>query len=112
MLTTVHKLHLKSKRGGHTKVAAGKRHEALDELAALAQELDMGYRALGHFTVVYDACVLFPAPLRDLLMQLAMTGLLPPVRGEEDPPVVDLAKHKLVRYTELGGHLQSYRATA
>jgi len=42
MLTTVHKLHLKSKRGGHTKVTAGKRHEALDELAALAQELDMG----------------------------------------------------------------------
>jgi len=25
MLTTVHKLHLKSKRGGHTKVTAGKR---------------------------------------------------------------------------------------
>jgi predicted nucleic acid-binding protein len=30
---------------------------------------------LSHFTVVYDACVLFPAPLRDLLMQLALTGL-------------------------------------
>lgn len=27
------------------------------------------------FTAVYDACVLYPAPLRDLLMQLAMTGL-------------------------------------
>lgn len=26
-------------------------------------------------TAVYDACVLYPAPLRDLLMQLAMTGL-------------------------------------
>lgn len=25
--------------------------------------------------VVYDACVLYPAPLRDLLMYLAMTGL-------------------------------------
>jgi len=25
--------------------------------------------------VVYDACVLYPAPLRDLLMHLAMTGL-------------------------------------
>lgn len=25
--------------------------------------------------VLYDACVLYPAPLRDLLMQLAMTGL-------------------------------------
>lgn len=27
------------------------------------------------FTVVYDACVLYPAPLRDLLMRVAMTGL-------------------------------------
>lgn len=27
------------------------------------------------FAVVYDACVLYPAPLRDLLMHLAMTGL-------------------------------------
>lgn len=26
------------------------------------------------FTVIYDACVLYPAPLRDLLMQLALTG--------------------------------------
>ena len=26
-------------------------------------------------TVVYDACVLYPAPLRDLLMRLAMTGV-------------------------------------
>lgn len=26
-------------------------------------------------TVVYDACVLYPAPLRDLLMRLALTGL-------------------------------------
>jgi predicted nucleic acid-binding protein len=28
-----------------------------------------------NFTVIYDACVLYPAPLRDLLMQLALTGL-------------------------------------
>ncbi|WP_157271514.1 PIN domain-containing protein [Azohydromonas aeria] len=28
-----------------------------------------------HFTVVYDTCVLFPAPLRDLLMRLALTDL-------------------------------------
>jgi len=28
-----------------------------------------------HFTVVYDACVLYPAPLRDLLMRLALTDL-------------------------------------
>jgi DNA anti-recombination protein RmuC len=27
------------------------------------------------FTVVYDASVLYPAPLRDLLIQLALTGL-------------------------------------
>ena len=27
------------------------------------------------FTVVYDACVLYPAPLRDFLMRLALTGL-------------------------------------
>lgn len=27
------------------------------------------------FVVVYDACVLYPAPLRDLLMRLAITGL-------------------------------------
>ncbi len=27
------------------------------------------------FTVVYDACVLYPAPLRDFLMQLALTDL-------------------------------------
>lgn len=28
------------------------------------------------FTVVYDACVLYPAPLRDLLMRLAVTGVV------------------------------------
>jgi predicted nucleic acid-binding protein len=27
------------------------------------------------FTVIYDACVLYPAPLRDLLMYLALTGV-------------------------------------
>ena len=27
------------------------------------------------FSVIYDACVLYPAPLRDLLMRLAMTNL-------------------------------------
>lgn len=27
-----------------------------------------------NFTVIYDACVLYPAPLRDLLIQLALTG--------------------------------------
>jgi hypothetical protein len=27
------------------------------------------------FTVIYDACVLYPAPLRDLLMELALADL-------------------------------------
>ncbi len=27
------------------------------------------------FVVIYDACVLYPAPLRDFLMRLALTGL-------------------------------------
>jgi hypothetical protein len=27
------------------------------------------------FIVVYDACVLYPAPLRDLLIRLACTGV-------------------------------------
>lgn len=30
---------------------------------------------MGHFTVLYDANVLYPAPLRDVLIQLALTGL-------------------------------------
>jgi predicted nucleic acid-binding protein len=30
---------------------------------------------VAHITVIYDACVLYPAPLRDLLMQLALTDL-------------------------------------
>lgn len=28
---------------------------------------------MAHFTVVYDACIFYPAPLRDLLIRLAMT---------------------------------------
>ena len=30
---------------------------------------------MSQLTVVYDACVLYPAPLRSFLMYLAMTGL-------------------------------------
>lgn len=30
---------------------------------------------MANFTAVYDACVLYPAPLRDLLMELALTDL-------------------------------------
>ena len=28
------------------------------------------------FVVVYDACVLYPAPVRDLLMEIAISGLV------------------------------------
>ena len=28
------------------------------------------------FTVIYDACVLHPAPLRDLLIRVGMTGVV------------------------------------
>src|SRR5690348_5466575 len=35
-----------------------------------------GLRAVSDFTVVYDACVLYPAPLRSLLMYLVLTDLL------------------------------------
>ncbi len=30
---------------------------------------------MSHFTALFDACVFYPAPLRDLLMQLALTDL-------------------------------------
>lgn len=30
---------------------------------------------MANFVAVYDACVLYPAPLRDLLVRLALTGL-------------------------------------
>ncbi len=30
---------------------------------------------MSHFVAVYDACVLYPAPLRDLLVRLALTDL-------------------------------------
>lgn len=31
---------------------------------------------MASFTVVYDACVLYPAPLRDLLIRIAATGIV------------------------------------
>jgi len=31
---------------------------------------------MGNFTVVYDACLLYPASIRDLTVELARTGLL------------------------------------
>ncbi len=55
------------------------RRQALDELARQGQELGMGYRPhateMAGFTALSDACVLYPAPPRDLLMRLARTGL-------------------------------------
>lgn len=30
---------------------------------------------MSHFTAVFDACVLYPAPLRDLLLNMAITGI-------------------------------------
>ena len=35
------------------------------------------------FTAIFDACVLYPAPLRDLLMELACTGLFRAVWTED-----------------------------
>jgi len=42
-----------------------------------------------NFTVIYDACVLYPAPLRDLLMRLALTGSVPGALNGQDPRRVD-----------------------
>jgi putative transposase len=36
----------------------------------------------------------------------------PPIREDEQPPMADLCKHKLVCHNELGGHLKSYRPAA
>jgi predicted nucleic acid-binding protein len=38
------------------------------------------------FIVIYDACVLFPAPLRDLLIRVAMTGV---VRAHWSDQIID-----------------------
>lgn len=52
---------------------------------------------MASFTVVYDACVLYPAPLRDLLLRIAVSGV---VRARWSTPILDemtksiLAKRK------------------
>jgi hypothetical protein len=47
-----------------------------------------------HFTVVYDACVLYPAPLRDLLMRLALTDLY---RARWTDTIHDERTHNVLR---------------
>ena len=62
------------------------------------------------FTVIYDACVLYPAPLRDLLIRLGTTGLFRAkwtndILGEVFRNIVknrpDLDREKLRRTREL-----------
>lgn len=40
---------------------------------------------MASFVAVYDACVLYPAPLRDLLLRLAQTALFRARWTEEIP---------------------------
>jgi predicted nucleic acid-binding protein len=47
------------------------------------------------FTALYDACVLYPAPLRDLLMQLALTDLY---RAKWSPMIHDEWMRNLLRH--------------
>jgi len=50
---------------------------------------------VSNYTVLYDACVLYPAPLRDLLMHVAVTELYPLIVhrliNERDREVVEKA---------------------
>lgn len=62
------------------------REGMLNELTSQAQELDMGYLKMihkGNFTVVLDACVLYPAPVRDILLRLAQENLYRPKWSKE-----------------------------
>lgn len=64
---------------------------------------------MGKFSVIYDACVLYPAPLRDTLMRLAVTDLFKARWTEKihDEWISNLAKNKnipiekLIRVKEL-----------
>ena len=54
-----------------------------------------------HFTVVYDACVLYPAPLRDLSMHLALSDLY---RARWSDMIHDAwARNALARRPDLSG---------
>ena len=46
------------------------------------------------FVIVYDACVLFPAPLRDLLIRLAQTGV---VRARWSERILDEVFRNILR---------------
>ena len=41
---------------------------------------------MSYFTALFDACVLYPAPLRDLLMHLALTDLFRAKWTDAIPP--------------------------
>ena len=45
------------------------------------------------FVVVYDACVLYPAPLRDLLLELAISELYAALQNIRSCELVGPAKH-------------------
>ena len=46
------------------------------------------------FTATYDACILYPAGMRDLLVRLAMTGLF---RGVWSDQILDEMVHSILR---------------
>jgi predicted nucleic acid-binding protein len=49
---------------------------------------------LASFTVVYDACVLYPAPLRDLLIRIAASGI---VRARWSHAILDEMTRSILR---------------
>ena len=54
---------------------------------------------MANFTVVYDACVLYPASIRDLVVELARTGLL---RAKWTTRIHDEWINAVVRQPSLG----------
>ncbi len=54
------------------------------------------------FVVVYDACVLYPAQVRDLLLRIAMTGV---VRARWSDAILD---EFFRRYCQVDGAEPSY----
>ena len=60
-----------------------------------------------NFTVVYDACVLYPAPLRDLLLELAISELV--AAKWTDAIQDEWIKHLIVDRPELEENLKKTR---